>query len=371
MTIEKILRNFTAAAVILGASEASAQEVKAREATPEETATVLIVNDCFINDDDPYTAVSKENEEDWQHQKPLLNNSEITVLIQPDPNYPGYCNLGPDGFPQKYALPADERTLDGKLEKAEFIPNLSESDPARKFLFPCDLKAEVTPNTILVHVPGENVPVEVSAGTFSPGAGYIHTFIDPEENGNIAHLPGAELSFTFQPRGSDWYFGPFAAMYGNETSTSIPVNSAATEGPLAGQLVLRGENNYDTTIFGGALGFIVGRDLYHNRNGFGVGVELSSALMPELTLTEFTEKSAYFTNCKVVEGKEICDLVEGSDASNTGDDKNFNFYASNRIGLRLEGPYFFATPSFGFRTNFESRDNVVLGLSVGYNPEQE
>src|SRR3989344_670768 len=127
MTIEKILRNVTAAAVISGASEASAQEVKAREATPEETTTVFIVNDCFINDNDgPYTAASKENKEDWYQQKNLINTLQVTVLIQPSELYPGLCNFALDGFPQKYDLPVDTRTKDGMIEKSEMILNLSE-----------------------------------------------------------------------------------------------------------------------------------------------------------------------------------------------------------------------------------------------------
>lgn len=362
MTIDKIVKNvIVAGGIALNANNANAQEVKAQESTEEQFAEVIKSNDNAIND--PYSTVSPQNEEDWLHLKNVLNSSQVPILIQADPNYPGYCNVGGDGLIGVYDGKHinKKRTLDGKLEKVEFILNLSESDPHKKYLFPCDLEVEVTPNIAIVHLPGNEVEKEVPNGTFSPGVGYVHVFADPDQNGSVAHLYGAEMSFTFQPRSSDWYFGPFLSMYGNEASTSVPVNSAATDGPLAGQLVLRGENKHDVTIFGGALGFIVGGDLYHRQNGFGLGLELSAALMPEWTTTEFTEKSAYFINGSVVEGTEI---------SNSSDDREFNMYVSNRAGLRLEGPYFFVTPSLGFRTNFDSID-AMLGLTLGYNPESE
>lgn len=374
MTIDKIVKNvIVAGGIALSANNANAQEVKAQEATEEQFAEAVKSNDEAIND--PYSTISPQNKEDWLRLKNVLNSSQVPILIQADPNYPGYCNVGGDGLIGVYDGKHinKKRTLDGKLEKVEFILNLSESDPHKKYLFPCDLEVEVTPNLAIVHLPGNEVEKEVPNGTFSPGVGYVHIFADPDQNGSIAHLPGAELSFTFQPRSSEWYFGPFATLYGNSNSETIPLSSAATEGPLAGQLVLKGENNYDVTIFGGALGFIVGGDLYHRQNGFGLGLELSAALMPELTITEFTERSAYVVNCRIIEGKEVCDLVEGSNVSNSSDDQEFNLYVSNRAGLRLEWPYFFATPSFGFRTNFDADRplDAVLGLTVGYNPKQE
>ena len=357
MNSKDLLRAGILAAGIAASDNTNASDNLAREASSEQVGNVFRVND------DINVFTTEENLEDWYHQKKLIHFGE-KVLYQPVENYPGFCEFALDGYIQVYDVNFKDRfrSANGKIDLGEQILNLAELNPEKKFLFPCDLKSEITPNIVVVPGPGETVEKKVSTGTFSPGLGYVHTFIDPEENGNIAYLPGAELSFTYQPRKSNWYFGPYVAMYGNADSTSIPVSSAAAEGPLAGQLVLRGENNYDTTIFGGALGFIVGRDLYHNKNDFGVGLEVYAALMPQWTTTEFTEKSAYFINDAIVEGSAI---------SNANDDKEFNFFVSNGVGLRVEGPHFFVTPSMRFRTNFDSLDDAIIGLSAGYNPKQE
>ncbi|MEK6809772.1 MAG: hypothetical protein AABY40_03795, partial [Nanoarchaeota archaeon] len=131
MRLENIVKMIVPA--VFTANTAYANEAKV--ATPTEIASVIMSNDSASD-------VTEGNKQDWDQQKRLIQDGYAVVLIEPIEAKPGYCEVGLDGFPQKYDLPADTREKDGELRKAELILNLGENNPENKFNFPCDLKAE-------------------------------------------------------------------------------------------------------------------------------------------------------------------------------------------------------------------------------------
>lgn len=358
MKLEKIVKAGIVSAVMGTSSGAYAQ---AREATSEEVGKVFRINDNTINETpsraDPYSVifVTEENKEDWYQQKKLINGAQATVLIQPAENKPGFCEYGLDGFPQKYDPPADDRTKDGRLEKSEMIPNLAEQNPKNRFYFPCDLKAEMPAPTIIT-VPGSTVEKEVPNGTFNVGAGYLNVFTAEDETYNFfGNMNGGSIFLAYQPRLSNWYFGAEALGYGNSSSTSVDLESSAADGPLAGQLVLKGRNDYSLETFGIGTSGIFGYQFKY------VGLELHNGIMHDWTTQKFTESSAQYINGTI---------VEGTDISNHSDNTETKFYGYTELGLRIKLPYVCITPTFGLRTDF-SEVYPLGGASAGYCPNQE
>ncbi len=356
MTIENKLRSIMLGAAIFAASNiASANEAKI--ATPKEIASVTGRNDNATN-------VSKKDQEDWYQQKKLINTNQTKVLIELVLGKPSYCNIGLDGFPQKYNLPADKRTLDGKLEKAEWIVNLSETNPANTFYFPCDRKAEAPkPTTPTPITPEPTTEEKLPFLLFSPGASYLQIFTAEDETyGFGGNLQGGSLSLTVQPNFTNWYWGGRILGYYGSGSNSVDLNAPATEGPLAGQLVMRGKNDYSLEQFGIGLGSMAGYMIpFDKKEPWGIGLELEHGIMRDLTTRKFGESSAQYINGN---------LVEGTNISNNSDDTDTAFSGYATFGLRLKLGPVCLIPAGGFRTDFSNVDGM-FSAGAAYCPNKE
>lgn len=354
MKLDDLIKTMIVPAVF-AANTAYATEAKI--ATPEQVANVILTNDPTD------ILVSQNNVDDWHQQRNLIDNNQAAVLIQPVQDKPGYCEVGLDGFPQKYDLPADKRTKDGKLEKAEMILNLSEPNHAKQFYFPCDLKAEtLKPN-------GAPVPQlqteekDLPSLTFSPGAGYLHIFTAGDEKFDFAgNLYGGSLFLNVQPSFTNWYWGGRFLGYGNASSATKNIEVPAVEGPLAGQLVMRGVNDYSLETLGIGVGSTFGYMIPFDEKGlFGIGLELENGIMHDWVTRELTESSAHYINNNI---------VEGTDISNHSDNTDTSFYGYGMGGLRIKLPYVCLNLSGGVRTNL---DNVygMFGAGAAYCPNKE
>ncbi|MDP3699034.1 MAG: hypothetical protein Q8R47_05600 [Nanoarchaeota archaeon] len=354
MTIENIVRKIVVPLTFI-ANTAYAQEAKV--ATPEQIVEVKKINNLAVT--------SRDNDTDWLHQEQLIDSGKVTVLIQPVEEKPGYCIVGLDGFPQKYNLPADERTKDGKLEKAESILNLAEKDPSKKFYFPCDLKAAPeTPNPI----PDPDAPLastkkKSSDGKLNVGVGYLYVGTAKDETtGFNGNMHGGSINLTYQPKKKLPYLGIALSGYGNGSSTSQDIAVPAADGPLAGKLVMKGSDEYSLQTLGLGLGLIVGGEVATNENNtFGFGLEGHAGVMHDWVTRKFGESSAQYVNGN---------LVEGTNISNHSDKTDTQFLMYNQVGARFRFGDFCLTPTVGLRTNF-SAAYPIGGLNLGYCPRQE
>ena len=326
---------------------------EATVATDEHIAGVMTTNNSA-------TGASQNDKDDWNHQKELIESREVKVLIQPVKDKPGNCVIGLDGFPQKYELPADERTLDGELEKAEWIPNLSVQD-SNRFYFPCDLKAETPKPIPPIPVPPVPEAPKLAPLIFSPRVSYLRIWgAEDKTYGNSGILDGASLSVIIQPRITDWYFGGRVFAHGNRSSTFEDVNVPATEGPLAGQLTMQGRKDYSLETLGIGTGPLVGYTLVSDEKGrWGIGVELENGLMHDWVTRKFAENSAHYIN-----GNKL----EGSDTSNHTDNVSTGFYGYAMGGLRLKAPSICAILSGGARTDLD-QVNGMFSVGIAYCPD--
>ena len=354
MKLEELLRAGLFSAVVAASNGAYAAE--AQVATPEQVTALKQTNDNA-------TKASENNQEDWAQQKKLIEEDHATVLIKPAKNHPGFCHYGLDGFPQKYNLPADARTKDGKLEKAEYVLNLAETNPKRKFYFPCDLKADpetVTPKIVLVPGPAEVIEKEVPSVFVSAGAGYVQLLTEADEKYDFSGtLRGGKAFVTLHPLNTNWYFGSEAMVYGSQSSALENIEVPAKDGPLEGQLVMKGTNEYSLSALGMGLGLVGG---YHfwDEEETGMSAEVYAGFMHDWITKELTEKSAHYINGK---------LVEGTDISNTTSDTESQWNVYHGAGLRLNLSDFCIIPNLGFRTNLSNSISPMGGLSVGYCPQ--
>lgn len=335
----------------------TAYATEAKNATPEQVANVIQTNDSTD------ILVSQNNVDDWHQQRNLIDNNQAAVLIQPIQDKSGYCEVGLDGFPQKYDLPADKRTKDGKLEKAEMILNLSEPNRAKQFYFPCDLKAE-TPKLNGVSDPKlQTEEKDLPSLTFSPGAGYLQIFTADDDQFDFAgNLYGGSLFLNVQPSFTNWYWGGRFLGYGNASSATKNIEVPAAEGPLAGQLVMRGVNDYSLESLGIGIGSTFGYMIpFDEKEQFGIGLELENGIMHDWVTRKLTESSAHYINNNI---------VEGTDISNHSDNTETSFYGYGMGGLRIKLPYVCLNLSGGVRTNL---DNVygMFGSGAAYCPNKE
>ncbi|GEM_PF-4427338 len=358
MKLENIVKTgiFATALAVSGNVYATDAQV----ATPEQIIVLKQKNNIATS--------TPKNELDWLSQQKLIDSGKVTVLIEPVKGQPGYCYMGLDGFPQKYDLPADPREKDGELRKAEMILNFAEKDPAKKFYFPCDLKAEPdtppVPNPNAPIVPGPNGTGKKSKGKFGVSAGYLvmGTAKDPETESNGV-LHGAITQLTYTPSGKRLpWIGVALSAAGNWSGLDTDLERPAVDGPLAGKLVMKGANQFSYQPLSLGVGIVVGGEVYANeKNTFGLGIEGLTMLMHDWEHHKFGENSAQYINGN---------MVEGSDISNHSDRIDHNLFISNQIGLRLRFGEFCLTPSVGFRTNFAAI-YPTGAATLGYCPKQE
>ena len=377
MTIENKIRNIMLGAALFAASHntfASEPTAKAQgevviprvykngaqEATEEQITYIIETNEY------PHLLMDQDSLQDWYQQKKLINGNGATVLIQPVQGKPGYCVAGLNGKPQLFSV-LDKRTNDDELEKSEWIVNLSKIDSDYQYNFLCDLKAEAPKPTAPV-VPTTPISpdapkVELPYLLFSPGASYLQIFATEDEIYNFGgNLRGGSLSLTVQRSDTDWYWGGRILGYFGSGSNLIDINVPATEGPLAGQLVMLGKNDHALTHSGVGLGSIFGYMIPFDKEGrFGVGLELEHGFMLDFDNRKFTESSAHYIDGNVLEGSNI---------SNHSDTIDMQLYTYLTPGLRFKFPVVCGTISGGARTDFSDVDGMI-NAGIAYCPNKE
>ncbi|MEK6939346.1 MAG: hypothetical protein AABX31_01330 [Nanoarchaeota archaeon] len=359
MKLENIVKTGIFSALVSASTDVYAQ---AQKATPEQIIELKRIQNTATD------VKNRDNDIDWYHQEKLIDSGKATVLIEPVSGQAGYCFMGLDGFPQKYDLPADEREKDGELRKAEMILNLSEKDPAKKFYFPCDLKApETLTNPDPLVVPGPKTTKNPwKNGKLGVGIGpQIMGTAKDEATQSYGTLHGASIQLTYTPSEKKLpWLGVALSGVGNWSGIDQDLEVPAADGPLAGKLVMKGKDEYRLQIIGLGLGFIVGGEIYANdKNTFGFGLETNSGIVYEWATHKFGESSAQFINGN---------LVEGTDISNHSDvvEKNISLY--NQLGARLRFGDFCLTPLGGLKLNLSNLKPYGMGgWNLGYCPRQE
>ncbi len=348
------------------AVSSNADATEAKIATPEQIAEIRKTQNTA-------TGVNRDNEEDWSHQEDLMIDPKETVLIQAVQGQPGYCVVGINGYTQVYdpKFKDTKRTgANNEIDLGERILNLAEKDSAKKFYFPCDLKAEPeTPNPIpdpnAPIVPGPNGTEKKSTkGNFGVSIGYtvMGTAKDAQtESDGVLHGATFQLTSQSSKKGHPW-FGVALSLAGNYSALDLDLTRPAVDGPLAGQLVMKGTNEFSLQTLSLGAGVVVGGEVYANKkNTFGLGIEGLTMVMYDREQHKFGESSAQYINGNI---------VEGSDISNHSDRIDSKGFLSNQIGLRLRFDEFCLTPKVGFRTNF-SDIYPVGAATLGYCPKQE
>lgn len=308
---------------------------------------------------------------DWDKFVELMNAGE-PVVIKQDRN--GKTYFGVDGWGQVLDREHQQlSTRNGELDLSERIPNYSIPYEARTK--PVDahyawdglpLLPNSNPDDLLIIVPVMPYAVpgpekEVAPGLWSFNVGYLHIFTPAEEqSGFSGQLFGGKAGLTFQPRQTNWYFGPEVMVYGNESSAEQEFAVPATTGPLAGQLVMQGTAQPSLFNLGFGAGF-TGGYMLENDNHFGIGLELHSGIMVDLITRELLENSANYVNGV---------FLEGTDISNTTGDVEHKVDLYNGLGARVKFGEFCVTPEFAVRTNFNQID-PMYSVSLGYCPNQE
>ena len=354
--------------LVLGASSLLSNHAYAQEAqvaTPEQISKIRVVQNKAT------TSINRDNAEDWSHQEDLMLDPKETVLIQAVPDQPGYCIVAINGYTQVYDPKFKDIKRTGantKIDLGERILNLAEKDPAKKFYFPCDLKAEeptAPTNPTTPNVPATKSKNPWKNGKLGVSLGYqvMGTTPDQEtEYNGVMH--GAMLKLTYTPSEKKLpYIGIALSAAGGWSGLEKDLTGTATDGPLKDRLVMRGTNefSYQPLSLGG--GIVIGGEVYANeKNTFGFGLEGISMLMHDWESHKFGESSAQF-----IDGV----MVEGSAISNSSDRIDHNTYLSHQIGLRLRGGEFCVTPSIGFRNSLAAMSfNPMGGLTIGYCPKQ-
>ena len=315
-----------------------------------------------------------QRKKDWEKYLELIGHDEEIVIGQTG----GKTYFGLDGWGQVLDPKYQQRsTENGVLDLSERIPNYTipklsiekpddwhyaflglpmlQQEPKHKNPFPETYTASVA----LVPVPGPVIEREVSAGEVSIGAGYLQiSAAEDDLYGFNGQLYGGKAWLTFQPRETNWYFGPEVMAYGNNTSAVQGVKVPAKDGPLAGELTLEGTNEYSLSVFGLGTGFISGYMIADEENIFGAGLELHSGIMLDLIARELKEKSAYYINGNLVEGTAI---------SNTSAENETAVKMYTELGAKIKLGGLCIVPAVGMRTNF-GRIDPLYSMSLGYCP---
>jgi hypothetical protein len=314
---------------------------------------------------------------DWDKFVEIMNAGE-PVVIKQDRN--GKTYFGLDGWGQVLDREYQQlSTKNGKLDLSERIPNYS--IPYEKGTKPVDahyawdglpLLPSSDPDELLIIVPTVPYAVpgperEVSPGQISVGTGFLHIFTQPDEAYNFdGQLFGGKAGLTFQPRQTNWYFGPEVMAYGNSSSAEQNVTVPAVDGPLAGQLVMVGNAQRSLFNIGLGVGF-TGGYMLENDDHFGIGFELQSGFMLDFVVRELIENSTNYVNGVPLEGTSISNTTNPD-----GLEMKPNVF--NGVGIRGKFDQFCITPAFGLRTNFSNADRPVdpmYSVTLGYCADRE
>jgi len=188
------------------------------------------------------------------------------------------------------------------------------------------------------------------------GAGYVLFFGQGNNeygaNGDILH--GGSISAAVKlPVG---YLGVEGMLYGNENKTTTTIAPQAVDGPLAGQLELKGKNNSSLAIIGGGASAFWGYNWPTGSNNV-VGLQAHAGFLVDQVRKNIAENSAYYLNGNV---------VEGTQKSNTEADTKDYGYLLLGVGVPLQFDRLCITPTVYGRTNFQDSFHPGVSIGVGY-----
>ncbi|MEK6853214.1 MAG: hypothetical protein AABX64_00875 [Nanoarchaeota archaeon] len=370
--LEKITENLIFIAPLAAALYSSPVSAQISIKTEEDLTKAMIETNTVYFISHP----NDQRKKDWEKYLELIGADEEVVVKQTD----GKTYFGLDGWGQVLEPKHQQRsTENGVLDLSERIPNYTipkfsiekPEDRHYAFLGLPELQQEpkqadpfeetYTVPVAIVPVPGPVIEKEVSAGEISIGAGYLQIYAASDEKyGFNGQLYGGKAWLTFQPRETNWYFGPEIMAYGNSASAAQNVEIPAKDGPLAGELTLEGTNEYSLSVFGLGTGFISGY-MVAEKNNFGLGLELHSGIMLDLMARELTEKSAYYINGN---------LVEGTSISNTSADDETAVNMYTELGAKIKLSALCFGPAVGMRTD-AGRVDPLYSMSIGYCPNRQ
>lgn len=370
--LEKIVKKSSLIAPILAvtiySTNADAADNTAEQTKQELTQEMRRINSTyFVNNP------QDKRRGYWSRVVNLIDSGKEVVLLQEN----GKTYFGVDGVGQvldkNHLQPSTENH---KLDLSERIPNFTV--PFTEGTMPEDghyafdglskvpqekqpVPKTYTPNIVLVPGPADVIEKEVPSILISAGAGYLHLFAEKDEKYDFnGVLRGGKAFVTLHPRNTNWYFGSEAMVYGSQSAAFEAIEVPAKDGPLAGQLVMKGTNEYSLSALGIGLG-LVGGYLFRGEEGeLGIGIELYAGIMHDWVTKELTENSAHYINDHRVEGTNI---------SNTTSDTESQVHAYSGLGFRLNWSDFCIIPYLGFRTNLSDSIPPMGGLSVGYCPQ--
>ena len=370
--LEKITENLIFIAPLAAALYSSPVSAQISIKTEEDLTKAMIETNTVYFISHP----NDQRKKDWEKYLELIGADEEVVVKQTD----GKTYFGLDGWGQVLDPKHQQRsTENGVLDLSERIPNYTipkfsiEKPEDRHYAFmglPLlqqepkqaePFEETYTVPVAIVPVPGPVIEKEVSAGEISIGAGYLQIYAASDEKyGFNGQLYGGKAWLTFQPRETNWYFGPEIMAYGNSASAAQNVEIPAKDGPLAGELTLEGTNEYSLSVFGLGTGFISGY-MVAEKNNFGLGLELHSGIMLDLMARELTEKSAYYINGN---------LVEGTSISNTSADDETAVNMYTELGAKIKLSALCFGPAVGMRKD-AGRVDPLYSMSIGYCPNRQ
>jgi len=249
--------------------------------------------------------------------------------------------------------PFERLSLDGKIDASEMLPNHA----GQSYHFPfAYLETKKVPEMVEVDIIESEKKVPIL--TASVGAGYTNVLTADDETYDFGgNLHGGNVFLTLQPRKTPFYFGGRFSVFGNASSAAEEFDVAATEGPLAGEILAKNRNEYSLKHLGIGLEVIGG---WHFSDY--VGLELSTGIMHDWETRELLENVVRYD-----EGV----AVVGLDETHTSSDTKTKPYLPIQIGLRFKLPYDLCLiPSGGIRTDFNDIDGL-LNADFGYCPKTE
>ncbi len=361
--LEQIIKKSSMIAPALAAALYCNSAVAQQPTQQELAASMTTINSIYFlqNPNDP-------RKKDWNKFVELIQKGEKIVLRQ---TADGKTFFGLDGWGQvldpEYQ---QDSTLNGFLDNSEKVPNYTvlyvKGTKPEDVNYAFEGLPMLPENLPQMTIPVAIVPVpQILEVEKEPnfkvglGVGFVNTFSPEEETYDFdGKLYGGKIFATFQPKGSNFYFGPEFMLFGNRSSAENSISAPAASGPLAGELVLNGANNYSLEALGIGAGLTAG--YMFADSDFGIGLDLTAGFMHDWIKRELTENSSFYVNGNVLEGSEVNNTT-------TDNESRWNMYGS--LGLRLKMPYVCVTPSVGLRTNFDNTIAPVFGVGAGYCPQ--
>ncbi len=183
-----------------------------------------------------------------------------------------------------------------------------------------------------------------------------------EAFGFDGRLYGGKFSLTFQPTGTDFYFGGEVLGMGMVNEETKKTSVKAADGPLEDRLLGKGTADYNLGVVGVGLGAVAGhRSLFLDEKIFEVGLELNLGMLNYVIMKEITENSAHYLDGNKLEGSETNNSTSTTEIVPT-------FYGNLGVPLGIPHASLRLTP-FGGLTGNEQGLGGFFGVTIGYSPQ--